>query len=254
MSDEAKSGRAGSRLSLLRQLETARALERKVVAAEKAPQAQLLALWQSRRLAASYSDFAAQPRYEQAVAFFLQDLYGPRDFAQRDADIEKLLPMMSRLLPQAAMEALSGALALHALTQELDAAMLTVLCDELGMREVLTPELWAEAYRKTARRKDRDRQIALTVAAGRQLDVVVTKPIVYTLVLLARGPARAAGFGDLQDFVERGFKAFRGMRGAEHFIDAVEARETALMQSLFSGDMPAGWKQVPGTLSLKDLV
>lgn len=254
MADKKKTPRARSKSALLSQLGEVRALDRSLVAqADKAPQAQLLALWQARRLAATYRDFHKQRRYAQAVEFFLQDLYGPRDFAQRDADLEKLFPLMSRLLPAAALDALRRALELHALTQVLDAAMLGILCRDLKMRDSLTPAMWAEAYRRTGREQDRARQIALTAQAGRQLDVVVMRPMVYTLVVLARGPAKAAGFGELQDFVERGFKAFRGMQGAAAFIDAVETRESRLMQSLFAGDFPVSWQQEPGTLVLGDL-
>ncbi|NNF52154.1 MAG: hypothetical protein HKN59_06920 [Gammaproteobacteria bacterium] len=254
MADDNKASRARSKSALLRQLMQVREFHRSVVdGGAAAPRARLLALWQSRRLAATYRDFEAQPRYQDAVRFFLEDLYGPRDFAQRDADVEKLYPLMSRMLPAAALDALTGALELHALTQELDAAMLATLCDALKLNETLTPEMWAEAYRQTGRRDDRERQIALTVRAGRQLDVVVKKPMVYTLVLLARGPARAAGFGELQDFVERGFRSFRGMDGAADFIAAVQARETSLMQGLFKGDMPAEWQHDPGAVSVADL-
>lgn len=254
MAEEDKPDRSTSKTNLLRQLAKAREVDRAVVdGATGTPRARLLALWQSRRLAVTYEEFREQPRYTQAVDFFLNDLYGPRDFSQRDADVEKLFPMMSKLLPSAALDALSGALELHALTQQLDAHMLAVLTDKLGLDKVLTPELWAEAYRQTGRRPDREQQIALTVRAGRQLDVVVTRPLVFTLVVLARGPARAAGFGELQDFVERGFRAFRGMRGAGEFVDAVEARETDLMEKLFAGEAPAGWARNPGTVSLADL-
>jgi len=254
LADDTRTTRAHSKSALLRQLMQVREFQRSVIdGGATAPEARVLALWQSRRLAATYRDFERQPRYAKAVAFFLEDLYGPQDFAQRDADVEKLYPLMSRTLPAAALDALCGALELHALTQELDAAMLKILCNELGMKDRLTPEMWVEAYQRTGRRADRERQVALTVQAGRLLDVVVKRPMVYTLVLLARAPARAAGFGDLQDFVERGFKSFRSMEDATDFIAAVQARETSLMQGLFDGEMPAEWQHDPGTLSVENL-
>jgi hypothetical protein len=50
-----------------------------------------------------------------------------------------------------------------------------------------------------------------------------------------RTPARMAGLEDLQDFLERGFEAFRAMGGAEDFLALVRARETAILNRLFSG-------------------
>ena len=40
-----------------------------------------LADWQGRRLAQTYADLAAQPRYRGAIAFFQIDLYGGEDGA-----------------------------------------------------------------------------------------------------------------------------------------------------------------------------
>ena len=59
--------------------------------------------------------------------------------------------------------------------------------------------------------------------------------MVRTLVKLARGPAHAAGFGLLQEFLERGLDAFEAMHGATEFLDTVRAREHRAMARLFSG-------------------
>jgi hypothetical protein len=51
-----------------------------------------------------------------------------------------------------------------------------------------------------------------------------------------RQPARVAGLSALQDFLERGFGAFRQMAGADEFLATVETRESALMNAIFDGD------------------
>jgi hypothetical protein len=43
-----------------------------------------------------------------------------------------------------------------------------------------------------------------------------------------------AGLGDLQDFLERGFAAFRDMKGAEEFLALLRERETTILNRLFS--------------------
>jgi hypothetical protein len=53
---------------------------------------------------------------------------------------------------------------------------------------------------------------------------------------MMRQPARLAGLGQLHDFLERGFDAFRRMGGAGEFLTTVVARETALMDAMFAGD------------------
>jgi hypothetical protein len=93
---------------------------------------------------------------------------------------------------------------------------------------------YAEAYRHAGRRADRERQIALTSKIGEYLDGVVRKPIIRGLVRLARGPAHAAGFGLLQEFLERGLDAFEAMHGATEFLGTVRSRERRAMERLFA--------------------
>jgi len=63
------------------------------------PQLSMLRQWQSKRLAESFTDFLADARMRPAAEFFLADLYGDKDFSARDRDAARVLPLMSRLLP-----------------------------------------------------------------------------------------------------------------------------------------------------------
>jgi hypothetical protein len=49
-----------------------------------------------------------------------------------------------------------------------------------------------------------------------------------------RGPARMAGLADLQDFLERGFAAFRDLKGADEFLATLKERESAILNRFFS--------------------
>jgi hypothetical protein len=70
---------------------------------------------------------------------------------------------------------------------------------------------------------------------GKVLDSVAHKPMVTTAMNLARAPARMAGMSALHDFLERGLRAFRGMKRADEFLAIIRRRETALMERLFAG-------------------
>ena len=52
---------------------------------------QRLREWQAARLAQTHGDLLASPRYAQAATFFLSDLYGEKDFSERDAEVERIL-------------------------------------------------------------------------------------------------------------------------------------------------------------------
>ena len=85
---------------------------------------QRVASWQGRRLRMTYEDLAAQPRYADAVLFFQTDLYGSAEFARRDADLARIVPMMVRMLPERVLATVAKAVELHALSQGLDRSLL----------------------------------------------------------------------------------------------------------------------------------
>ena len=117
-----------SEAELIRQLKRARALhEERAASPELAAALDRLALWQSRRLNATYADFARDPRYARAIEFFQTDLYGPGDFSRRDADLARVVPLMVRILPEGVIATISDAMELSALSRELDRALLEKL-------------------------------------------------------------------------------------------------------------------------------
>jgi hypothetical protein len=191
-----------------------------------------LAAFQSRRLAGTYSDLRQSPRYRDAVDFFLADLYGPHDLSGRDEQIIRALDKLKRFLPTAALEALVRAFELHVLTMELDTATATELKEPAGPDAAA----YAAAYRAAGRPAERELQIRLVGEIGALLDSVAHRPEVGLAIRLARGPAHAAGYGELQDFLERGYKAFRRMDGASEFLASIDRRERDLMRRLFAGD------------------
>jgi hypothetical protein len=178
----------------------------------------LLRRWQAQRLARTYADLAADERYGPATAFFLSDIYGERDFTERDRSVERAYPLLRKTLPKAALAPMERAMELHDLTVKLDARLCGVLVDELGVKD----------------RAERLRQIELAVAVGTDLDKVVAKPLVRRMLALSRKPARAAGFGELHAFLERGFDAFRHMGGAAGFLKTIETREKAALERLLA--------------------
>ena len=217
---------------LIRQLQRARALhEQRAASPALAAALDRLAQWQSRRLNGTYADLARDPRYAAAIAFFGTDLYGPGDFSRRDADLARVVPLMSKVLPEGVLATIAGAMELSVLSHELDRALLERLSPE-----TLSVVSYCEAYREQDERRSRERQIALIVTVGHALDRYVGKPLVRSALAAMRQPARLAGFGALQDLLERGFAAFRRMDGAAEFLATVETRETALMNAIFAGD------------------
>jgi hypothetical protein len=78
-----------------------------------------LRISQCERLERTYPDLLADPAFAPACHFFLTDIYGPRDFSQRDHDFERLHALLSRFLPDHMLRLLKHAIDLNALTAEL---------------------------------------------------------------------------------------------------------------------------------------
>jgi hypothetical protein len=204
----------------------ARAAERPQLAARLKE----LRAWQATRLAQTYDDLRRDPQYSRAVEFFLRDVYGPQDMTPRDRDLTRAWTLLKRTLPAAALAALGRAIELEVLSGELDQLMVEALPEGS-----VTAAEYARAYRATARRDLRERQIDLVVGIGKDLERVVRHAWIGTLLHLARGPAHAAGYGALQDFNERGFAAFQNMKDAAYFLRTIRERELELMEALLAG-------------------
>jgi hypothetical protein len=195
---------------------------------------ELLQDWQRRRLANSYQDLISQQRFAAAGDFFLAELYGGLNFRERDQQMERVLPVMVRMLRDDMLQALAGAFELQALSLSLDMDMTAVL-QKSGWRELNT-DRYGEIYRSCGRQADRQRQIELIGQLGLTLNELVHHWLVLFLIRTLRGPARAAGFGLLQTFLEQGLKAFQIMGDGTGFIETIWHNEERISQRLFAGD------------------
>ncbi|MFZ4535626.1 FFLEELY motif protein [Propionivibrio sp.] len=221
--------------ALRQHLQTAKRLRRQANAAPATARQRLfLREWQAGRLAHTYADLLASERFGQAAQFFLSDLYGPKDFSSRDEEVERILPLLISLLPFSALQTLSLAIEVDALSELLDAAMVVEL-ERAGSIEHIDEAAYAAAYRCVGRRPERERQIMLIRNTGKALEKLSRKTLLNTLLKLMRGPTHLAGLGDLQAFLENGFAAFRHMGDASEFLDCIESRERRLFTNLFSG-------------------
>lgn len=200
--------------------------------------------YQRDRFARTYADLLATPRYAPASRFFLEELYGPQDFTQRDSQFARVVPALVRLFPPEIVATVDLLARLHALSESLDSDMGASLLGGFDGRG----SSYLRAWQRVGRRADREQQIMLTVSIGRTLDRLTRKVLLRHSLHLMRGPARAAGLGALQAFLESGFDTFRDMRGAEYFLATVEQRERALCALLFDAeglDDPAALGQLP---------
>lgn len=215
---------------LERLLERKNELVRRAAAAPVAQRMQELRAWQAARLERTYADLHMDPQDGDAVSFFLSDLYGSQDLTRRDRDVARAWRLLKRALSPRLLAILSMAMELDVLSTELDLETAARLSPG-----PLTARSYADAYRAVGQPQARRRQIGLIVEIGEALVRAVRTPLVGLALRAAHGPAHLAGFGVLQDFLERGFRAFHGLPHPVEFLRLVERRETRLMQALLAG-------------------
>ena len=186
--------------------------------------------YQQLRFCHTYADMLGSTRYGAASRFFLDELYGPTDFTQRDRQFARVVPVLVKLFPQEIVDTVGALSALHALSEMLDTQMGLHLAS-LPVNRVS----YVRAWQATGRAAEREEQVRLTLSVAGQLDRLTRNLLIRKSLQLMRGPARAAGLADLQQFLERGFATFRAMKGAAEFISTIQLRETRLAAALFSG-------------------
>jgi len=195
---------------------------------------ELLQGWQRHRLTRSYQDLISQERYRAAGDFFLAELYGGLHFRERDKEMERVLPVMVRMLRDDMLLALAESFELQSLSLSLDIDM-TAEIQKSGWGKLNTTR-YGEIYRACGRRADRQRQIELIRHLGLELNELVHHRLVLWLIRTLKGPARAAGFGLLQSFLEQGLNAFRVMGDGTEFVETIWKNENKVMHRLMASD------------------
>lgn len=234
------------RASVLHRLACQRALHDPLLEPRnRDPRLPELRRWQMQRLAASFKRFLDDPVSRPAAEFFLSDLYGDHDFSGRDNDVARILPLMTRILPVHMIATTGDALALSALSHAFDLRMAEALSRMLNARQAIDAGSYAVAYRAVGHARLRRQQIVLIERIGAALDAAVHAPTLWRLLQLSRLPAKLAGLGALQSFLERGFGAFRVLGGADDFVGTIVAQEIEVSRRLFVGD-PDPFAAVPG--------
>ncbi|MDO6712358.1 hypothetical protein Q4567_16605 [Aliiglaciecola sp. 2_MG-2023] len=189
--------------------------------------------WQTKRLLATHHDLWESKRFRPAMSFFIDELYGPQDFSQRDQELARVVPKMAKIIPKQALESLEAALRLNSLSLELDIA----LTEQLSTTPV-SRESYAQAYLKCDNEAMREEQIVLLERLGVDLADVVKIKGISTLLMLSRKPAKMAGVENLHTFLESGFKSFKKLGNVDEFIQPIITRERALKNALFAQQRP----------------
>ncbi|MEO6015990.1 MAG: hypothetical protein ABIP46_01950 [Polaromonas sp.] len=193
--------------------------------------------FQARRFQATYTDLLHSPRYKTAASFFLYELYSDKDYAERDQQFARIAGTIAKIFPQPVVNTAAALAEVHALTESLDDKMAREwLADVSRHPESSESARYIRCWRRVGDIAAREKQLEVVLHLGQALNRLTGMFGLRTLLKMMRGPATAAGLNSLQVFLETGFDAFAGMRGAESFLACIEQREREWIRTLFEGD------------------
>jgi hypothetical protein len=188
--------------------------------------------FQSERLAQTYCDLLVDATYRAPARFFLNDLYGDKDFSQRDAELQRVIPALQRFLPDSALGTIADAVELDSLSELLDRALGQHVQNESHCNFTL----YRDAYKEVEHEYPlhRERQMTLVQDIGKSLNGLVRKPLLGGLIKSMGPVAHAAGLTSMHDFLTRGFSVFKTMGDAQPFLRIIQNRELSIHQALTS--------------------
>ena len=189
--------------------------------------------WQVQYMSPFYEDHRSGQGHAAAVDFFISDLTGI-NISRRDQDLAKVVPVMTRMLPDRALQALADAMTLNARVLEINLS----ICQELFRDRELDNEISERDYCLACRRASSLEEclelVSLTRLVGEDLQRIIKIPILGVILRAMRSPARLAGFGEMQDFLETGYRTFSAVDDVNRFLDDMSIRTTEIFTSVYN--------------------
>lgn len=195
---------------------------------------------QASRFAGTYADLLRSGPYAAATRFFLEELYGDEDYAERDTQFARIAGAIEKLFPADVADTAVALAQLHSLTEHLDVSMGRAWLETAEPDDAVAAR-YAQAWRAVGRRADREEQLTAVLSVGQEMARLTRLPGLRLMLRMMRRPAVAAGLSSLQHFLETGFDTFAAMAkrqgGAEAFLETIRIRESRMVALLFEADL-----------------
>ena len=179
--------------------------------------------WQLEYLLPFFADLYEQPGYAEAINFTMHDLAGV-GISSRDRDLERAAPAIIRLLPLGALKTIASAAEMNARVLKSNIAICRALLVHDELPDLITEGNYFIACRNASSLEELVELVHLTTGLGRTLQSLIHIPMIGMTLRAMRAPAHAAGFGALQDFLERGYSTFNLIPDIDHFLSEIEIR------------------------------
>jgi hypothetical protein len=186
---------------------------------------------QVQRLQKTYADFFANPEYTKISRYFFEQIYGAGDKASRDAAFNKIYEKLSAAVNPKRIVRVTQLKQLNELTDELD---LRVAREFIRSRKkhAMTLEDFEACYRALNNKEEREIQLQLLIDTTRFFHKLAHVPLLGFVIKPTQLAARALGVEYIMEFFMEGYRSFKSVKNAEPFMQAIEERERAYLNSL----------------------
>jgi hypothetical protein len=188
--------------------------------------------WQNNYMSRFYSDFRATKEIAAAVDFVMSDLTGV-GISARDQDLARVVPAMTRMLPNKALQTIAVAMELNSRILKINISICRDLCKTSGPASNISERNYYVACRRVGSLDEWLELVELTRQVGHSLNHVVKIPMIGTILRAMRSPARLAGFGTLQDFLETGYHTFTAIKDADQFLEDISERTANVFRKIY---------------------
>ncbi len=189
--------------------------------------------WQRDYMLSFYEDLRVSEDYAAAVNFIVTDLTGI-SVNQRDHDLARVVPIMSKMLPDKALRAVATAMQLNARILGINLSICRELYKVIPVDADVSEAEYCSACRRASRLDECLELVHLTGKVGHNLDQVIRIPMIGLMLKAMRTPARLAGFGVLQRFLEKGYRTFVALEDVDQFLDDITLRMTDVFTRIFT--------------------
>lgn len=186
---------------------------------------------QSQRLRRDHADLAAEPQYHRIAEFFFEEIYGPRDFSDRDEQARRLHHFVG-LAPGVVIRDVEQVLDLLDITNQLDEQVVARLA-ETGAPADFDEALYEQAYREVDAYEARRRQLALVRDALYNVYKLARRPLMDVVLHRTQGLAQAMGMADIHRFLLVGYESIKPVRDIHRFVETICVREESRLDRIY---------------------
>ena len=188
--------------------------------------------WQLDYMMSFFGDLIEPNGYTEAVDFIVGDLVGV-GISERDREIERAAGVIVTTLPTHPLETAAAAVELNARALEINLSIWRELHVDGELPQTITESDYMVACRGASSFEECIDLVHLAAELGETLKSLVRIPLIGGLLRTMRGPAHAAGFGALHEFLETGFRTFKQIPDIDRFLEQLIGRLDEVFRHIY---------------------